>query len=189
MENKQDFSKVMDVSPPRPSQTSRPIIVGHRPMMSDPMMTRPPIPQAPVNAAPAQVESHQAKTIPVSHNGQTAPTVQVPPTPAAPPPPSVQTPAEIPAAPQTALAAEFEPAAMPPADVVNAALSPAPAPAGPLHLQSLPVSHAPVTGQGRLRVLMGWLFILLALGAVGAYLAIDAGLIGSSINLPFHIFG
>ena len=68
----EDFSKVFDISKPRPSSTSRPVIVGHQPTMTDPMVNRPATPQAPaVSQPPPKVAvpdgmSYQAKTVEVS---------------------------------------------------------------------------------------------------------------------------
>lgn len=68
----EDFSKVFDVSKPRPSATSRPIIVGHRPEMPDPMMRRPQAPAKPQHIRPPKqqhgdsVQFQQARSIPVT---------------------------------------------------------------------------------------------------------------------------
>jgi hypothetical protein len=52
-----------------------------------------------------------------------------------------------------------------------------------------PLQAAPGAGpKRRWPKLFMWLFILLFMAVVAAYLAIDAGLIKSDVNLPFHIF-
>jgi len=68
-----DYSKVFDISKPRPSNTSRPVIVGHQPTMPDPMVKRPtaprPQPKTPAAISPgSDVDglSYQAKTIAVT---------------------------------------------------------------------------------------------------------------------------
>jgi hypothetical protein len=50
-------AKVFDVGKPQPSPTSKPIIVGQRPVVTDPMMRRPSVP------APAQPPSRDIKII------------------------------------------------------------------------------------------------------------------------------
>lgn len=199
-----DFSKVFDVSKPKATPTSRPVIVGHRPIMADPMMARPSKPagpSTPVTEAPSELVPHQAKTIPVTTEvseeikkaAETAPGVEPASQPAAPAQPEPPAPAE-------------EPHSQPPssaepktAELAKVPLTPAPAAAAPLpvaptmptvlpHLNSLPVSHESVTSARRLKALIFWLAILAFLGLVAAYLAIDAGLVSIGIKLPFHVF-
>jgi hypothetical protein len=56
------------------------------------------------------------------------------------------------------------------------------------NLPSLPMSHASNNASGRMKFMLIWLGVLLILFSFGLYLAIDAGVIKSSVHLPFHIF-
>jgi hypothetical protein len=158
-----DPDKIFDVTTPRPSSTSRPIIVGHMPTTADPMVARvsSALPQSP--PAPMSIQTHQAKVIPVSNDMRDE--LAKPPTPM---PESNPTPAP---------------------NAVVAPTQPIPAMPTRLEVHSLPVAHEPVSGAHRLRALLVWLVVIVILAGVGGFLALDAGIIHSSLKLPFHIFG
>jgi hypothetical protein len=222
-----DPDKIFDVTTPRPSSTSRPIIVGHMPTTADPMVASvsSALPQSP--PAPMSIQTHQAKVIPVSNdmrdelakpptpmpesNPTPAPNAVVAPTqpivqnsfqPAAvlqtvplqaapvtaPAQPTAPVPAEPPQtiAPQQAFTGSFQPQVPPPPTPASA---PIPAMPTRLEVHSLPVAHEPVSGAHRLRALLVWLVVIIILAGVGGFLALDAGIIHSSLKLPFHIFG
>jgi hypothetical protein len=62
-------------------------------------------------------------------------------------------------------------------------------PRDPGYHEVSPLSAAPGAGpKRRWTKVLGWLFVLAILAAVGGYLAIDAGLVESNVKLPFHIF-
>jgi hypothetical protein len=174
-------NRVFDVTKPshvNPSATSKPVIVGHQPTMSDPMVkdqgglgsepTRIPI------SVSSSLESGDVSEPPVENY---SPNFLESPTPAPAPEPVSQsfeaptafsapaqfsTPAPLPAQPETAL---------PPTDV-----TPQP------HIEEL---HFAQPKRRRKWPIVG--LVLLAL-LIGAYLAIDSGLINSSIKLPHHFF-
>lgn len=208
-----DPTKVFDISRPNqvsPGSTSRPVIVGHQPQMADPMVNRPaPQPQS-APAAPA-ISAHPTHTIVTVSDGTPAPAA----TPthhqvkviavsddikneiasALPPAdPLPETPAKSetmpPLADNPGLPAAVDTSAAP----INTDTATPVAPAGPaapaaqaeIHHQSLPLGHAPAAS--RRRNLALWLFVAVFLVAFGFYLAIDAGIINTNINLPFHIF-
>jgi hypothetical protein len=57
------------------------------------------------------------------------------------------------------------------------------------HHQSLPFGHSPITSTRRLKHMLLWLFVVAFLVFFLGYLAIESGIISTSINLPFHILG
>jgi hypothetical protein len=186
--NSYDPAKVFDISGPRPTPTSRPIIVGHRPTMSDPMMKRAPAPKsaARLEGTPPHVppESHLAKSIAVSEEMHASITSAAQPLAniSIPPEPSTEVPAPISATPDPANPGLGpSPIAVAPA---VAPLQPVPEP----HFQSLPLSHSPASSLG-LRALFLWLAVVIFLAAAGVYLALDSNLVSNNIKLPFHIFG
>jgi hypothetical protein len=203
--------KFFDVARPNqinPSSTSRPVIVGHRPMMVDPMVrggvtpSSPPLVD-PLPAPPPAPPAHVAKVITVSDevkkdlglevaNATSASSTlapafasglgevkspEEPPAMTPEPTPAQQLPPEKNPKFSTNLAAP--PEAVAPLPRVEPDLS---------HLPHIPVSHMPATSSGRVKSFLLWSFVLMFLLAFGGYLAIDAGLVSSSIDLPFHIF-
>jgi hypothetical protein len=195
---RRDYTKVFDVSRPSrtgPDPTSRPVIVGHHPMMTDPMVNKAPIhanPDAGIDATP-----HHAKVIQVTnevrqHIAQAQPPspdelaaeaaaeekkTTMPPATVA---PGLQSMAPMPVAPQTMPALPVQ---------QSAPVPPTPAPEPDLtQIQHVPVSHMSVSSSGRLRSVGLWLIVGIFLIIFGLYLAVDAGFIQTSVNLPFHIF-
>jgi len=210
-------TKFFDVA--RPSQvganaTSRPIIVGHRPMMPDPMMR--PEPSKQDNQATPQIKTHKAKIIEISDDikdeiAQTsseppqpvevpAPEQPVPPieqpSPTTPPSGIGEVPAEhlpLPVAevPAEQSGPEAEPA-KPAADDPQHPPQPAAETLVPTpdltHIPHIPISHSHPSGSGNLKSILVWSVVVLVLVGFGTYLAIDAGLVGSGVHLPVHIF-
>jgi hypothetical protein len=205
-----EHTKFFDVARPsqvNPSSTSRPVIVGHQPMMVDPMVrgaansrTSPGVLNTTPTSEP-QFSGHTAKVIQVSDQmeseiksdtPQPAPINQVvPPMPPVGPTgigeipvmPSATaaapTPAQIPLAPdETSSSAGHPP-------VAAATLVPTP---DLSHIPHIPVSHSSSHSPGKLKHLLLWIIVIGVLGAFAGFLAIDAGLISSSVHLPFHIF-
>jgi hypothetical protein len=175
--NMPEENRVFDVSKPNqvnPSATSRPIIVGHRPMMNDPMVKEHDEPEAAYEAA-------APTRIPISENSSAEP-----PAPAEDSQPSPQ-PFEAP----EAFSAPAEVTATEPAVAEDSQLfsaDPQPEiPAPPPSDSTPPIEGLHLAKPKHRRKwpkLLGLLLILL----IAAYLVIDSGLIGSSINLPVHIF-
>ncbi|HVO86581.1 MAG TPA: hypothetical protein VMT23_02505 [Candidatus Binatia bacterium] len=210
--------KVFDVAKPRPSNTSRPIIVGHRPVMADPMVKRPTAPvNGPIKPAPSSSKEttyYRAKPVEVTdemrsaintartplanfdpdvlagHGGVNATEMAQAGTVISATTPTPELPAQV--QPVGTAAAPVETPSVPASpDVFNAPLAPpqpAAAPAAEPHFESLPLSHEPVTTPRRLRQIIVWLAVVLLLLAISAYLLIDAGIINVGVNLPFHIF-
>lgn len=203
--------KFFDISSPNrvtTPATSRPIIIGHRPIMTDPMVRPQPA------AAPAY-PSHTPMTVQVSDGirsdlaqaqSQGSATAPQPP-PAAPQPPQPipspvvrpPAPAEPPTpqpapltpdtAPQNSPAVEPETTAQA-VEPSSVAATPAATPAQEAdlsHLPHMPIAHARHKN-GRLRYIMLWGLIIIFLAVLAGFLAIDAGLVGNASKLPFHIF-
>jgi len=210
-----DETRVFDVTRPshvNPPATSKPVIVGHQPQASDPMVkdgdihfgTEKPEPQTTKiqimddslgsgsehsqpaepadNSHPEPVAfpagHHQTVEPPAAHTeDDTSPAIFSEPEPegqAAGPP--ATPPEPMPAAtPQADLPPESTAPAMPQEQATE--------PVQPGHIESLHFSQPP-SGGGTMKFILPLILLLLA----GAYLAIDAGLIGGGINLPFHIF-
>lgn len=186
-----DDDKVFDVSKPHkvsPSATSRPIIVGHHPMMADPMVR---------DDTAAAVTHHTSSHQPLA----AAPDGDILPTPASvvvKPPITVAQPAASFEAIQPAAAQNASLAPEPTVTSIDGLLgddvigraTPATAPHPNIEHSSdntpliIPLSHSHHRHKGRKTLL---LLLLLAVIA-GAYLAIDAKLIETSITLPFHVF-
>jgi hypothetical protein len=217
-----DENRVFDVTKPKhisPTATSKPVIVGHHPIMSDPMVkdsnseTSSPT-KIPVSDSGGSENSYLVGTsadnspAPEEHFEHIKPNILPPehsmgePTEPeehaafkiTPPPDEDQhseTPADIP---------QDTPGDNLPAEPIN---EPAP-PAGETHAPStdafdLPPPDQPTEPSSQIQGLhfqehkksgkgfkIGILVIVLAL--IGAYLAIDAGAVGSGIALPFHVF-
>lgn len=204
--------KVFDVGHAKPAATSKPVIVGHRPVMPDPMMrpaaprpasapssgSHPPVgikqPAQPTPAGPINPHGHTAKSIPVSQaqiqailkatrplDPQLANQASAPAAPADPPlvataaapSPSVST------GPALAVALQAE-LAQPPTEPVPQVIN------NPTGVHSLPVSHHPPSST--LKFTLMWIISIGLVILIAAYLFIDAGIIKSSIKLPFHIF-
>lgn len=199
-----------------PQPTAKPVIVGHHPMQSDPMVKddRNPMdfgteatptkisvvdespsehhlepgPELPVAAEPEpkpepEPETPKSWSLPVPEpQPEPAPELNPPaPEPPAEMPPTVEEsmPPEPPAAPEPAPTAHDETQPTPPSD--DASLPEEPA-APMAHVEALHFEPHHRGGRAKWH-LLGLLVLLVA-----AYLAIDAGLVGSGIKLPFHIF-
>ena len=188
-----DENRVFDVARPgrsTPQATSRPVIVGHQPAVNDPMVrdeagadgshlesapTRITVQDTAVDqpqsepAAPAIIEPTAPGIVEPAGDAwggafsETAPSDE-------PPSPEFNTAPEIPT--ET------------PSDEVPASEPSKPAmPPGQLsHVQGLALAPPP----RKKRLAKASLIILVLLA--GAYLVIDSGLVGSGINLPFHVF-
>jgi hypothetical protein len=195
--------KSFDINAPsrfNPSANSRPVIVGHRPIMADPMM-RPATPSTPAAAPP----THVAKVIEVTEEVKSDLAAAQPPL----EPASADS--TFPQA-QQAAAATAEPGlqtAPPPGPEMNSVPTPtsaavpqsaptteAPTPAQALppvpqqdlsHIPHVAVSHKHHKGGG-LKHMVLWVLIIGFLLVFAAYLLSDAGFIGGGTRLPFHIF-
>jgi hypothetical protein len=185
-----DESRVFDVSKPSkvsPPATSRPVIVGHHPEMSDPMVkeeshesTKIPVNIAPISIGQA-IQNHEASHAdePIENElpeDQGAPAVLSDPQDAddapAEPPHDAESVAE---GPFTDM--EPETPVVPDSPLPEAAAHEQP------HIEGLHFTQPPRRGGRAKYALIGLLILIIA-----AYLAIDAGLVGAGINLPFHIF-
>lgn len=207
-----DVTKPKDVSPPA---TSKPVIVGHHPMASDPMVKNADKPaeepthikiidesddkpaessakdHAPLGSSPvppdaaaifSEPPAGQWQGLPVEpeKNAQSEPAGETPSIEQAVAPQTHDEPAVFPEAPDTEPKPAAEPA--PPDDqaaVVPAVAVPAPRP----HIEELHFSEKNVK-----RAWWKPAIIILLILLIGAYLAIDSGLISAGINLPFHVF-
>lgn len=206
--------KVFDVGHAKPASTSKPVIVGHRPVMPDPMMRpaaprptavssagpQPPVgikqPSQPTPTGPVNPHSHTAKSIPVSQAQAQAilkatrpfdpqlatnPTALPPTVPAGPSPAAAATMPSQPVSTEPALAVALQAElAQPPAEPVPQVIN------NPTGVHSLPVSHRPASSN--LKFSLIWIISIGLVILIAAYLFIDAGIIKSSIKLPFHIF-
>jgi hypothetical protein len=185
-----DFTKPGGVSP-HPS--SRPLIVGHHPVMADPMLRpvhkqAPPAPQMP-QPLPADFAPPPPAPAPTALPPMPAPApMPAPPglPPATSPPP--QTPAfepigELPPQ-QPALGTQQS---QNPAATTDPLASPAglTQPQTPHH--ELPISEQGKAGSGARKLLL-WVLLPLIILIIGAYLAVDSGVVKTQINLPFHVF-
>lgn len=207
-----DENRVFDVTKPghsSPDATSKPIIVGHRPTMSDPMMTDSHDSAGSyIESPPTQItvkdethdqplETHAEKSItPDPDNSSTwitppafgakpqdsspAPDLDIPPPEPELPPAEPKTDSEP--EPKTEFAPEN-----PGAGAVDeiSPLADQPAYDGPIEPigNSEGVHLSEPKPKSRRRLIAPVILLLLA----GAYLAIDSGLVKTSINLPFHI--
>ena len=172
-------NRVFDVTKPshvNPSATSKPVIVGHQPTMSDPMVKR----QGGLGSEPTRIPINVSRPLESGTIGgpsaeYTSPNFLESPTPASAPEPDNQS-FEAPAA--FSAPAQFNtPAAMPAQpETVLPPTEPTP------HIEEL---HFTEPQRRRKWPIVVFLFLALL---VGAYLAIDSGLIKSSINLPVHFF-
>lgn len=191
--------KTFDIARPsrvNPSATSRPVIVGHQPMMRDPMVNQRTAPQPQTESAPTPITVHTAKVIEVSP--EVRHDLEVNQTAVPSPAPQPQAPAEEQPIAEPAAAPLTQETTTPAASLAaeSPANQPAPAAAAPAtlpevdlsNLPHIPVSHMPTTGSGKIKRLFIWLLVTAFLVAFAGYLAIDAGLVKSSVNLPFHIF-
>jgi len=225
MKNDSNENKVFDVGKPLPQSTSRPIIVGHRPVMPDPMVNRPhpqtpagkptltPVPAPPhipkpppQNSPTPQSADHTGKSIAVSPESQheilkaakpldpqfanEPPASRPPAEPASIPAVPSQSPATPPMPPKStgSLSVAIEAELAKPAETAMPPNLPPLPEANELHLQSVPVSHHSPHPGGELKFILIWAASITLVLIIGVYLFIDAGLIKSSIHLPFHIF-
>jgi hypothetical protein len=206
-----DETRVFDVTRPShvsPPATSKPVIVGHQPGTSDPMVReesspfgteKPSVPEptkirvtddspdgrAPITEplAPSEPPHSDPKTSPSpqSHYEGTAAN-ESPAIFSAPDDAITEPPASPSEPPQTPISTEPSP----PPD------SPVPPTADPLQSNDIPSTAnieglhftQPPTHRGWLKIVI----VLLLAALIAGYLAVDAGLVGSGINLPFHIF-
>jgi hypothetical protein len=203
-----DYTKVFDVSRPStgaPDPTSKPVIVGHHPVMADPMVRQVPVhhdADTGFDATP-----HHSKVLQVSDEARAQIAHARPPSPeelaaqaAAEEhrPAVISNPSASPLQAQDTLAQPIPAMPMPAAPTAD---MPQPAPTLPVqqaappppaqdlsHIQQVPVSHMPASPSGRLKTAGVWLLVAAILIGFGLYLAIDAGFINTGINLPFHIF-
>jgi hypothetical protein len=241
--------KIIDVGQPTAMQNSRPVIVGHRPVMPDPVLRRPMPPVAPAAVKPVALQTKPAPAAPAPAAGTAIPvTVHAPapapaPTKPAEPAPKIVAEAPKPQAEDLSpkaniamnhnaktiavseeiqaellkvkkpldsikLTTEASLASAPAAAGTGQMVNPMPAgegaaiaeinnsfnvkdvvtPADMPHLQPLPVSHHSASGAGRMRLMLLWMIILVGAFLFIAYAAIDAGVVNTSIKLPFHIF-
>jgi|SRR5579862_264275 len=175
-----DEPRVFDVSKPNrisPSATSKPVIVGHHPIMNDPMVR---------TASQFSAQDNPAPThIPVSENSDPVndPAYSGPPavygneadSPDQAPPDETGHSQSVGDGPFTAA----EPSAAPQSEFTPPLSVEAPEP----HIEGLhftPAKHK--------RPWLKFTILILLVLLVGAYLAIDSGLIKTSFKLPFHIF-
>lgn len=174
----EDSGSMNDISRPgrvQATPTSRPIIVGHRPTMLDPMVTRRPVepePTKPQLSAPAGTPP-SASAGPVPIDGISAPsqTRQA----------SSRT-ASITAKPFGTTTARPT-AAKPPAYTTDLTQTTKPEMAV-VDESRRPVPPAIIENRTKWWAPIVVLIIVLA----SLYLAVDSGLIHTSINLPFHVF-
>jgi hypothetical protein len=191
--------KTFDIARPsrvNPSATSRPVIVGHQPMMRDPMVNQRTAPQSQAESVPTPIAVHTTKVIEVSP--EVRQDLEVNQAIASAPAPQSQAPAEEQPIAEVAATPMTQETAAPAAGLAaeSPANQPAPAAAAPAtlpevdlsNLPHIPVSHMPTTSSGKVKRLFIWLLVAVFLIAFAGYLAIDAGLVKSSVNLPFHIF-
>jgi len=201
-----DEDRVFDVSKPgksNPSATSKPIIVGHRPTMADPMMRTDTGQDITDEASAAATRINVTDTPPDSSNGMTEP---------APAGPAVEGLAHsswngaiednqgssdvAPAIGSVAAGTEAvqpapgsvensDPLPSPPADdVLIADEQSAPGKIEPAsHVEALHVAEPKRKKSPLLLFLVSLLVLIIA-----AYLIIDAGVVKTSIKLPFHVF-
>jgi len=220
-----DENRVFDVARPgrtAPEPTSKPVIVGHRPTLSDPMMKDDNHPtDFGTESEPTKIsvqddgpDEHDAEFKPelviqppaAPEHEPEAQSWSLPspePQPAAPELPNADTPAPEPQ-PEIPASEPETPAPMPP-DAPDEPQPGADDAAGPVGdstdtpIESVPPSEDAVPesmehvealhfqpdhrgGRGK------WIVLALLILLAGAYLAIDSGLIASSVKLPFHVF-
>ncbi len=191
---KDDEGQVFDVSKPNrsaPNPTSRPIIVGHQPMMSDPMVKD----DKDDSAQLPRPSEHKTITINAPDDDSAS---EVPVTNSAPPAPKVASehPESIAATAAAAPIAEQAAQALPPGELH---LTPVDDLIGhPHHANLHHSSHQPThqVTEPQLRHQTKdksskkglWVLLLLLLLVVASYLVLDARLIKTSIKLPFHVF-
>lgn len=197
--------KFFDVARPsqvNPSANSRPVIVGHQPMMVDPMVRG----AANSSSSPAAINTPQEFNPPVGHTAKVvqisdeiknelASTTPESPLAATPNTAPLVNPSAIGEVPPNIAAQISAPKELPVAPSESNPAHPAPTAAQTLvpaqdlsHLPHIPVSHSSVSGPGKLKHMLLWLAVIAVLGSFAAFLVIDAGLVGSGVKLPFHIF-
>ena len=197
--------KFFDVARPsqvNPSANSRPVIVGHQPMMVDPMVRGAPNSVS----SPATVNNSEEFNPPVGHTAKVvqisdemknelATTAPESPLAATPNPAPLVNPSAIGEVPPNIAAQISTPKELPVAPNESATAQTAPIAAQTLvpaqdlsHLPHIPVSHSSASGPGKFKHMLLWLAVIAVLGLFAAFLLIDAGLVGSSVKLPFHLF-
>ncbi len=174
-----DENRIFDVTKPsrvNPSATSRPIIVGRQPAMADPMVKN----QAYTTHEPAKITVNEK---PSADSGLFTSEAAQPPAdvPADFKEPAIiHEPSTLTSGPEPAAEAQSEPAPKP-LDGLSQPASVSPDGPAP-HIEELHFS-APDR-----RRKWPWLLLVILALLIGAYLAIDSGLINSNINLPVHFF-
>jgi hypothetical protein len=182
-----DETRVFDVARPghsSPSPTSKPVITGHHPAMSDPMV------REDSASTPTQIPIQDSSEPAIMDTGGTSNIFGEPansePMLSHPAEPQMPPPSPEPFAPLNTDSSVFptnnqpEPDPMPEATPVTGEPE---APAEhPGHVEGLHVS--PAKRRSPLMVIVLVALLLL----VGAYLLIDSGKLNSGINLPFHVF-
>lgn len=211
-DNRQQFHDVNRPGRTGPTPTSRPVIVGHRPTMPDPMVNQRPM----HHPGLSHQQPHQPQ--PLSNNQPELSHQPEPPRPPQPAFPSSRTPSiDGFTSPLAAAGVAHQRQANQPVQdsmpnnngtlIAGEPLQSPPFEAHPhhhhteLHRQTTgpetdPLFHGHHTagehpspaGANRRRLKWRMLILALILVLIGLYLAIDSGLIHSSIKLPFHIF-
>lgn len=186
----EDKHKPFDMTHPNqvtPHSAGRPVIVGHHPVMSDPMLRpmhhTPPQPQPSLPPQPAPTDPYSPQPPLADPQPQPQPHPYIP-QPTAVPPQPVQ-PAAQPFEPIGAL--PTQPAAQVPPPAAGQPPMPPGSPAPHMAHHELPIANHKSKGFGIKKVLLFIVLPLLALFVL-FYLLIDAGVINSNVNLPFHIF-
>lgn len=185
-EDQQQFHDINRPGHTGPTPTSRPVIVGHRPAMPDPMVNHRPVhhqPQAPVVHTPEPSRggpSIDGFMPPPTHHHATEPSPQ--------PMPDnsqvlagepLQSPPFVPTSqhPHHQSTTHHQATILPEADPL-------------FHGHHDAGEHSQIThaGLASKRTKMWAPLIVLILLIIAMYLAIDSGLIGNGIKLPFHLF-
>jgi hypothetical protein len=184
-DNSADDKKAMDVAKPgksTPDTTARPVIVTHKPMVQDPMVKTEETPTDVPNKEDANLSTHTAKTIKPLNEKET-------------PEPAEDKPAE---------ASEEKPeqagsdAAVVDAVVDQAAVDKKKQNEADDAAKAKQAALAKLIEEKKYFVKVGQVarrrnnriavvFVLLVVVLIGGYLAIDAGIIKTSINLPVHV--
>ena len=198
-------NRVFDVARPgrtAPEPTSKPVIVGHHPTQSDPMVNEERHPMDfGTEAEPTKISI--VDDSPAEHHAEPGPEPSAAP-PAHPSPPDLNAPAaefhhdepvsepEVPA-PESTPETSSEPQsglgepAQADGGSTDTPIEPAPpsedaVPESMGHVEALHFQPDHHGGRGK------WIILVLLILLAGAYLAIDSGLIASSVKLPFHVF-
>jgi hypothetical protein len=202
-------NRVFDVTRPghsNPDTTSKPIIVGHRPTLSDPMVTDSHDPAGSyVEAAPTQItvkdEPHDQPPPEADSQKSATPEPDTSSSWITSPAFGADSPAEpaVPELGQLSPEPEVPPAEPATEPETNSEIFPTDTPPeNQAPITDRPAEETPIEPVGDTEGLhvsepkpkrrLGLVALVLLLLLAGAYAAIDSGLIKTSINLPFHIF-